>query len=392
MAGVTRCLRAAGAVVLAVASGAGCGSGGSNGGEREASRTPGSASNRSEWIAGRLDLLPVPDGADGAVEVRVGDLDRVTDLVGVSRPADLSDRQGLSDWSHAILGMRPPSGAEASEAPQPPAAVPMPRAAVPDVGEDDWAAGDGRRGWNLLDVGWFAEVAPLERSPQLTAVLGGTFTAERLTSSLGEPDAGVWSRDPASIGERGRLSPGMWSHAGLAGGNLVVSDDPEPVRAAIDPRGPTLAANDALADVAGALDTHGAHSAVLRYQPGGFPFPQRPGTDPAVVERAREAGMLLPERFTGVGVGLADDGGPSALLVYVHEDDQAAARNAEFVRETIEAGDRYDGRPWADVFAVDDVTATGRVVTARLRFADGVRAALVYDLLDEADPMLFAHR
>jgi hypothetical protein len=99
-------LRIAGAVVLATASATGCGSGDSSG---EGVAAPGtqeseSASNESHWIATRLELLPVPDGLDSAVEVRVGDLDRVTDLAGVPRPMDMSDRQGLSDWQYAILG------------------------------------------------------------------------------------------------------------------------------------------------------------------------------------------------------------------------------------------------------------------------------------------------
>jgi hypothetical protein len=76
----------------------------------------------------------------------------------------------------------------------------------------------------------------------------------------------VWSRDPESIGERGALSRGVWVHAGFADENLVVSDNPASVRAALDAHGPTLAGNDVLADVAGALDTYNAHSAVLRYQ------------------------------------------------------------------------------------------------------------------------------
>jgi hypothetical protein len=391
MAGGSTRVRTAAAVVIALVSVAGCGGGDSNG-EGAAVPTPqGSALKESDWIATRLGLLPVPDGADEAVEVRVGDLDRVTDLVGLPRPTSMADRQALSDWQYAILGIRLPPEAGDTELRPSPAAVPNPQSAIPDQGEDDWTHGDGRRGWNLLDVGWFAEAAPLEHSPHLTAVLGGTFTAERLTSSLGGPDANVWSRDPASVGERGVLSPGTWVHAGLAGANLVVSDNPDAVRAATDRRGPTLADNDVLVEMADALDAHGAYSAVLRSRASGFPFPQRPGTDPEVVERAREADLLFPDRFTGVGVGLTADGDPLALVVYVHDDEQAAARNSDFLKATLEEGNRYDNRPWADIFTVDDVTTEGRVVTAGLRFADG-RTSHIFDLPVEADPTLFTHR
>jgi hypothetical protein len=80
------------------------------------------------------------------------------------------------------------------------------------------------------------------------------------------------------------------------------------------------------------------------------------------------------------------------LLIYVHDDEQAAARNAEFLKETLEEGHQYSDRPWAEVFAVADVTAEGRVVTARLRFADDVPTVCIYDLPVEADPTLFTHQ
>ena len=381
------------ALLLALAGVAACAGGGSGGDEAAppASQGSGSESIASDRMATRLERLPAPEGADTAVEVRIGDLDRVADLVGVPRPASTDDGQVLSDWQHAVLGTRLPAEAGDAELRPSPAAVPSPQSAVPDLGEEDWTHGDGRRGWNLLDIGWFAEASPLADTSHLTAVLGGTFTAERLTSSLGEPDAGVWSRVPESAGERTVLSPGMWTHAGLVDGDLVVSDEPDAVRAASDRRGPTLADNTVLADMAATLDAHGAYSAVLRSQVGGFPFPQRPGTDPEAVARARDSGQLFLDPFTGVGVGLAADDGPVALLVYVHDDAQAAGRNAEALATTLEDGNRYDDLPWAEMFAVVDVEADGRVVVASLRLVDG-RAGRIFDLVDEADPTLFTHR
>src|SRR5918998_6276964 len=282
MAGGTTRSPLATALLLALAGVAACAGGGSGGDEAAtpASQGSGSESIASDRMATRLERLAAPEGADTAVEVRIGDLDRVTDLVGVPRPTSTDDGQVLSDWQHAVLGTRLPAEAGDAELRPSPAAVPSPQSAVPHLGEEDWTHGDGRRGWNLLDIGWFAEASPLADTSHLTAVLGGTFTAERLTSSLGEPDAGVWSRSPESTGERTVLSPGMWTHAGLVDGDLVVSDEPDAVRAVSDRRGPTLADNTVLADMAATLDAHGAYSAVLPSQGGGVPFPQRPRTHP----------------------------------------------------------------------------------------------------------------
>lgn len=334
-----------------------------------------------------LELVPMPVGADEGIEVRIGDAARASAIVGSPRPADMDDRLVLADWMNGVYSGRTPHGGP----PRPtPAAVPYPDAVHPDAGEE-WF-GDEGRGWTLLDVDWFVEATPPGHSPDLVGVIGGDIGSERLTGGLGAPDSGVWSRDPAAVGERDRLHTGMWVHAGLADGHLVVSNDIGAVRDGLDGRGTRLAANPILVDLAEALDDQDAYGALLVHRPGGFPFSQhRSNPLPGVVERARDSGRLLPRPFTGAGFALAADGdGPVAVLVYVHGSADDASANADTLRGIIEVGENYfTRRPMSESFTVEDVVAEGTVVTAQLRIADGVFLTEVYRLAD--DPTMATH-
>lgn len=339
------------------------------------------------WLAVRLGMLPPPIGAQDAITVRIGDVDRATDLAGIDRPTSMEERQPVSDWSYAVNGLpiRDPDGGEPRLSP---AAIPQFDAAMPEA----WDPDAGRSGWTMLDVGWFAEAAPAGHTPHLVAVMGGEFDADRLTSALGEPDGGLWSRHPADIPAPGILSPGVWAHAGFAGDDLVVGDEAGTVRAVAERTGPRLADNPALAELADAFDEEGAYSAVLRYQRSGFPYPQGRVEDPSVVARAREAGAVVPERFTAVGLALTHDAeGPVGVLGYVQDSAAASSDNADALRELLEHGEMLiRRRPWSDLVVVEEITVEGKVVIARLRFAEDSPAALFYDTVLD-DPSLSEH-
>ena len=344
-------------------------------------------------IGTRLRQLPASAGTDRAVRINAGDLDVVTELVGVERPTDFEDVARMAAWQSAVFGVRLPAGPEGAP-PRSPAAVPIPEVAMPDDGEMDWRQGDGRRGWNLLDLAWFVEVMPDSFAPEITAALGGTFGADRLNLALGPTHDGVWARDSASIGHRSDIHPWTWRYAGLAGNTLVLSDREDSVRAALGGSTPTWGDDADVAALADTLDRSGVYSATFRLNPNGFPFPQHPASS-ETVERALTAGVPLPQPFRGFAVGLASPPESTdetiVVLAYVHDNESAARANAVALEDRLVTGVAYnDGRPWSEFFVLESVVTEGRVITARLHRGD-VSSQSILELSVVADASLFTH-
>jgi hypothetical protein len=94
---------------------------------------------------------------------------------------------------------------------------------------------------------------------------------------------------------------------------------------------------------------------------------------------------LEPYRALATGV-TRDDDGPVLLVALVHADATAAETNAERLHAVVEEGTslRTDA-PWSELLEVEDITAEGNVVTARLRTED---PSLWFEIVVARDSLL----
>lgn len=340
----------------------------------------------------RLELIPASadlDGEDDAVTVAMSDLERAAELAGLEPPDDPSSGDAVVDYLSPLSGFDL-SGEE-----------PLPVAALfPEASQYQRAAGEldafvDEVGWSLLDVSWFVEY---QVPPGLFTVMGGDFDEDQLTEAMGEPADDIWrlgeegengtvGRDPElpssaarPLGESLRLA--------LDDDRLIVGRVTQPVEDALEGSDDTLADDPVLSALAGALDDEDVYSAMLMT---GRDFnvvsTMPPGSPEAVAAAEEEA---LPEEFNGVAGGLSyEDDHAVAVLVYTHADEEAAASNADALEGLIEDGrSLQSGRPWSELFSVDEVRTNGTTVVARLDIPTDRPAAQVFSMLQAQDSLV----
>jgi hypothetical protein len=88
--------------------------------------------------------------------------------------------------------------------------------------------------------------------------------------------------------------------------------------------------------------------------------------------KAQDVEKLLAQeprllRYQTIALGMAkDEKGPYALIILVHADDPAAAKNVTLLRQRIEKTSSLNGSPWTSIISSSSVTSHGRVLTAKL--------------------------
>lgn len=334
-------------------------------------------------------LAALPAGeSDGSLTVAYGDLTVAADVAGVERPTDPDDREAVSRYVSAL------SGYSSDDEERSQVAVAWPSMAeVQTVARMDEFVADV--GWTILDVDQFIE---RQTPPESVMALRGYFDRSALNEAMGQAEDGVWvagDPDGRDLAERTAARPlGQPQWLSLQSNWLLITESAEDMDAARsegDPR-ETLAEDDRLAALAGALDGEDVYTALLANDASatdpvaGAPLRE---LSPEVVEAI--CAKALPERPLSLAAGLADDGGPVVVFALLHEDDAAAEANAEAIERMVEEGSSYRTRQrWSELVTLDRVTADGTITVVRLRPTEETSVGIWYDVFLTRDTLVSA--
>lgn len=357
---------------------AGCGDDSSNQGADDGS------------LLGLLGEVPASavDGAE-AVEIIFGDLEAATAGAGLERP-DPADATAVRDWSAVITGVMSPVEPEF-------------RFVIPgdSLTPTSWVRLDEMRaelGWTVGDLDQFVDVAALPSRFMVATVREGV--EDSIGDAIGDADDGIWflggedfavdvagSTAARPIGESLRIAAGD--------GLLAVSRSTPPLAEWIDGPEESLADDEGLAAVAGALDDAGAYTAMIldgtdHSIAGALGATAGPERTAAILD---ELGDGLPEPFGTVGYGLStdDDAVTTATIVYRFASEEAATDGAERIGALITDGTSFVTRaPVSERLTLIDATADGQLVIVTVGFVDTAPHALLGMLLQRDLP--FVHR
>lgn len=337
-------------------------------------------SKKGYSIRGLLAEIPVAafDDESGQLQIVTGDLDLATEEAGLERPAADSDPGSdelLDEWLLPLTGV-PRDGFEDKMG------TLLPTAASPDRLDDNGEIAE-EFGWSLLDVHSFLE---LQNPPETFTVLAADVTAEDLTDAIGDADDDIWRLGgddfQTNLDEISAARPlGQSVRMALRDGLLAVSRSTPPVEDWLADDGDTLADDEALAAVAGALDDAGVYTAML--VEADLSFETSYGSLPAeqLAQLRAEGDLIQPFDALGVGLAVDDDDKAVATFVYHHADADTAEANAEIVENVFSAGTSFvSRRPLKEMFEVQDVKVDGDVVVATLGFRDA-RPAIVFQMI-----------
>ena len=328
-----------------------------------------------DGFAAQIAALPLPPDVDDdeVLMVSFGDLARAAELAGVDLPAARDgDRDAQIDAINALLGVQyDPEGSDgsgSSVAVLPPEAAQVDRLQMIEEFTDEV-------GWNLFDVRQFVEVPS---PPNDVTVLQGDFDEDALTEAMGEPEDGVWvlgTPGEINVDEVSAARPiGEGLLLSLDGDRLIVAKTEEGMAVARGGDGATVGDDGVLTGLAEALEDADAYSGMLLRGNLGGPAGGT-GVSPAQAEALCEEALSVP--FVGVGAGIAYDDGPVFLLAYLTAAGDAAETLAGEVEELVTEGvSAVSAEPWSDRLVLDEVTADGNVVVARLRPAEEGPAAI----------------
>ncbi|WP_157551028.1 hypothetical protein [Nocardioides jensenii] len=337
----------------------------------------------------RAALAEIPDSAvEGEVLVQTADLRAATEAAGVEFPTDGS-REGTTPWLMALTD-------GASDRPAP-GFVPLPESFnLQSASPDDFA---GVLGWSVLDVDSFVE---LSVPPGRFAVVTGDFDDDTLSGDLTEVEDGIvtdregedFENDLASVNATNPL--GVPTRLARQDDRIALGTSTPAVRSWLD-GGDTLADDDALAAVAGALDDEDVVSAVLTHVEGGQDPAAALGSQasPEQLKALSEQidGFVPDDPFDAVGIGWAvDDGKAEVHVAYHFESDDAATDGAKVLEKTYREGVSVVSQtPFSDYLSVDDVETDDSVVTVSVTPADDNRDGFLYQALVQRE-LLFVSR
>jgi hypothetical protein len=306
---------------------------------------------------------------------------RAAEIAGVERPDDPADTDAVTDYISTITGLRSEEGeAPAVAALAPEVAQTSHSAQLEEFVEDV--------GWSILQVDSFAE---RNTPPDRVAVLTGDFDGDQLDEALddagdgvrvaGNPEGGI---DPRNTTAARPIGETLW--LALDDDRLTITANEDDMARARDAGGGegTLAGDETVGTLAGALDDHDVYSAMLEANEAYLTdFADRVLGEGATPEQAEALGdRPRCEGVTGAAVGLADDGEPLVVLVLAHADESAAAANADVVATALDEDDiPTTGRPWSDLLAVESVEADGGAVVVTARPAGETHLTVAYRLL-----------
>lgn len=335
-------------------------------------------------------LAEVPSGDDASepFQVTVADLDAATEVGGVQRPDGVEsaeDIEGISRWLLPLMGVIGPDdslppvylyGAESL--------------GMANLGRVDEF--DAELGWSVVDVDRYVEFAA---PPRRFAVMEGDFGSELDAPGLDPDPAGIITVgegdelefDPDQITAARPLGAPLY--VALRDGRLATSTTVAPVTTWLEGSGPTLADDDALVDVARALDAGGCVSALMVR--AAFTPPDSPRPLPSQAQAELDATVRW-EPFDTVGIGWSADGDHSVVeVVYGFADEQAATDSVDGLRTVWTDGTSFvTNAPFSEYVSVESADVAGRAVTVRLRPSDNGRAQFPLDALFQRDVAFLA--
>lgn len=319
----------------------------------------------SRSLAASLAYLPVPEH-DTQIHVQASDFDRVGALLGEEKPdgAD-TDVDDLITWMARTNQSDNETGTALS--------LLFPTTLGWDIYASNTEIIAETLGVSLFDVTHFAEViAP----PGGATVVQGGYDTDRITATLGEPQGGVWSIGEEIVQDfeaRDGLPPlGAGLRLGEIDDRLLLFRLQAPLEGVLNSRGPTLADEDEIADIAEVLDSAGWYSAMIL---GSFDLSGSPAED------------LALEPFTALGAALdVVDGQEVMHLAYAHDDAATAEENVERIATLVDEGTLIDGRPVSDVLTIIDTDITGTVLLASFEPVDAM-PGIVWNMIAQRDTL-----
>lgn len=304
----------------------------------------GGAGGGESGFAGGLAYLPAPDGA---VAVTYADLDAAGEHLDVERADDEA-----AWWAEAGLGADGAGGLGIA----PPQSFGWDRTDAAEVAEV--------LGISLADVGRFAETG--EGAGAVLVVDAPDGAAAKLSDALGEPVDGVWEfGGDGAVDLASPLGPaGMYGlRIAEVDGRLVIGSTRATVEGVRDGELDTLDSDDGVRELAEALDGLGAFAASIH-----------------------EAGPSPLGELQLLGAGVSGDGDATRVHIVGYAADEAAATAAaETARTAFESGTTLSGTPIAELLTLDDVAASGRVVTVTATPAAGRGAGVWYSIMARRD-------
>jgi hypothetical protein len=294
----------------------------------------------------------IPQSVAGDAAVAISDLDAAAEVAGVERPSDANPEQ-VQEYVSAVAGLGESSAGSAH------ALWPT---IIAELSIDAVDAFDEEHGWSVADVFWFAEVSA---GPGFYTVLGGDFEVDDLDAAMGERVDDVWHVGPEGDVEEGQGDTTM--NLAFADDRLIVAYQADEVRAGFADDEPTLADDESLRKVAKAMDDAGAYSACFV---AGRSLEDSPilGDDSTGAMREAMAEWVLPEEFSDLAVGVAENDGESSItLAYAHENDDAAEGNAAAAERILAEGMSISGRPWSELVSLEEIATDDATLVLTLR-------------------------
>lgn len=117
------------------------------------------------------------------------------------------------------------------------------------------------------------------------------------------------------------------------------------------------------------LSSQGAIAAILSNQTQNLDDVRRRLTEQYDIQQVDDLLAQEPRlvRYETIALGYAkDDKGFYSLIILVHENSQAAAKNVSLLSQRIEETNSLYGSPWASMISSSSISSDGRVLTAKL--------------------------
>lgn len=295
------------------------------------------------FVTSELASVPASALGDGAAQITVTDLGRLSDLAGLPDPAADRTGQELATWTGQMtFGVTVPGG------PQLVGFLPAPVGSVAA-----WTTADEIRGATGIALGGVERIITVDSPPSAFTVMAGDIELAESLADVGDGVVSYGEGDDLAAGE-----PTPWNQTGApirfaeSDGAIAWSRTTPSAEEFAAGSDRTLADDPALASLAATLDGKDVVSAVI--VTGDFTAP-----DPAA------ATAVAPFSAVAVGVTQIEDEART-IVVYAFADDGTAEGAVAALTAAWADGADAEGRPIGEQFAVLGSASDGRTAMIEL--------------------------